>query len=144
MKQRLLLFLLMIIALSACTRGIAVDNVWGRPSPAGAANGAFYIELANDTGEDDALVAVRSDVCGTVELHESQLDDNGVMRMGPVAGDRIELPAGETVTLQPGGLHVMCIGLTRPLVAGESIPLTLVFADAAEIGVEAEIREAAP
>jgi copper(I)-binding protein len=66
------------------------------------------------------------------------------MRMSPVEGGQISLPAGETVSLQPGGLHVMCIGLTEPFTVGETIPLTLVFAGTEEMRVEAEIRAEAP
>ena len=142
--KRLLLFFLIPTALVACGGGIEVDGLWGRVSPVGAANGAFYMQITNDAGEDDALVAVHSPACRTVELHESQMDEEGVMRMGPVAGGQIELPAGETVALQPGGLHAMCVGLTAPFTEGDRVPLTLVFADAQAMDVEAEIRTDAP
>lgn len=119
-------------------------GVWGRVSPMAASNGAFYMELTNPRDTDDALVAVQTSACETVELHESRLDENDVMRMRPVEGGQIPLPAGETVALEPGGLHVMCIGMNRPLSVGTRIPLTLTFANAEEIGVEAEIRTDAP
>ena len=142
--KRFVLLLLLPMALVACGRDIEIDGAWGRVSPGAVSNGAFYMQIANNKGEDDALVAVQSSTCRTIELHESQVDENGVMRMAPVTGGQIALPAGETVTLQPGGLHVMCIGLARPLAMGQRIPLTLVFADAEEIAVEAEIRDEAP
>lgn len=143
--KRLIPLLLLLSALVACRgEGIEADGVWGRVSPMAATNGAFYMELTNNGGEDDALVAVRADGCDAVELHESRLDENGVMRMNPVEGGEIPLPAGETVELRPGGLHVMCIGMTNPFTLGQIIPLTLVFATAPEMSVEAEIRAEAP
>lgn len=146
--KRSILILLLALVLLACSADesgkIEVDGIWGRVSPGAATNGAFYMQVANHKRQDDALVAVRTAACEAVELHESRMDDNGVMRMGPVEGGRIPLPAGKMVELRPGGMHVMCIGLNRPLAEGNTIPLTLVFAAAEEMRVEAEIRTEAP
>jgi copper(I)-binding protein len=54
------------------------------------------------------------------------------------------VPAGETVVLEPGGLHVMCVGVSQPLSAGQQIPMTVVFEKAGEVAVEAEVRTEAP
>lgn len=146
--KRVILWLLLSLALFACgadeSSEIEVDDVWGRASPTAATTGAFYMQIANNRREDDALLTVRTAACETVELHESQLDDNGVMRMSPVEGGQIPLPPGKIVALRPGGMHVMCIGLSEPLVEGDSVPLTLVFAEAEEMRVEAAIRSEAP
>ncbi|MBP6803518.1 MAG: copper chaperone PCu(A)C, partial [Chloroflexi bacterium] len=69
--------------------------------------------------------------------------DNGAMGMRPVEGGLISIPAGGTVELKVGGLHVMCIDKLRALETGEQIPLTLTFANAGEMVVNAEIREEA-
>lgn len=142
----LLLFLLPGALLAACggNGGIEASGVWARESPSTAQNGAFYLELHNGGEADDALVAVTTDACSQVELHESSLDDQGVMRMAPVEGGRIPLPAGETVSLQPGGLHVMCLGVAEPFVLGERIPLVLTFVQHEPLEVEAEIRRDPP
>lgn len=146
--KRVILWLLLPLVLFACRADesgeIEVDDVWGRASPTAATNGAFYMQIANNRREDDALLAVRTAACETVELHESQMDENGVMRMNPVEGGRVPLPAGRIVALRPGGMHVMCIGLNEPFVEGDSVPLTLVFAEAGEMQVEAAIRSEAP
>lgn len=96
--------------------------------------------IENTGSQVDALTRVESGACGVTELHESSMDDAGVMRMRPVDGGRIELPAGGTVTLKTGGLHVMCLQKTQALAVGEKIPLTLVFENAGILSVEAEIR----
>ncbi|MDT8304786.1 MAG: copper chaperone PCu(A)C [Anaerolineae bacterium] len=145
--RRLLIILLgVLLPLAACGSdgGIEVRGVWGRESPSMAQNSAFYMELRNEGDGGDALIGVQSEACSRVELHESSMDDNGVMRMAPVPGGRIPLPAGAAVSLAPGGLHVMCLGVTEPFALGETIVLTLEFAEHEPLEVEAEIRRDAP
>lgn len=141
----LLLFVAPLLAACGAGRdGIVVESVWGRPTPATAQNGAFYMTIANHTDRDDALQAVRTDACETVELHQTAVDENGVMQMRPVEDQTILIPAGETVQLAVGGLHVMCLGVTEPFSVDRDIPLTLLFANAGEIAVNAKIRQDAP
>ncbi|NLF64450.1 MAG: copper chaperone PCu(A)C [Chloroflexi bacterium] len=143
----LLLFFVVGALLAGCggnSGGIEASGVWGRESPSMAQNGAFYLELRNNGDADDALVAVQTTACSQVELHESSMDDHDVMSMDPVEGGRIPLPAGETISLEPGGLHVMCLGVVEPFVSGERIPLVLHFEQHEPLEVEAEIRRDAP
>lgn len=65
---------------------------------------------------------------------------DGVMRMRQLEGG-VPLPAGETVKLEPGGLHVMLIGLKQPLTEGQTLPLTLTFEEAGTLEVELAIEE---
>lgn len=137
------LFVSLLLLLVACgteTAGIRVTDVWGRASTMMTEAGAFYMVIENKGAEADALVAVEADICGVTELHESSLDDAGVMRMRPVTGGRVELPAGSAVELKTGGLHVMCLQKQEAFVVGATVPLTLVFENAPPLQVEAEIR----
>ena len=68
--------------------------------------------------------------------------ENGMMTMREMA-QGLPLPAGEAVALAPGGAHLMLMDLTAPLVAGETLPLTLDFADAAPVTVQAKVRQPA-
>lgn len=142
-----LLFVL-FAALSACRDaeddGLLVQSVWGRPSPQGASNAAFYMTLVNDGDLPDVLKSVNAGACETVELHRSVMDDEGVMRMAPVSGGEIIVAAGERVVLEPGGLHAMCIGLQQPLLVGQGVPLTLEFDIAGTMVVDAAIRRDEP
>lgn len=97
--------------------------------------GGGYMEITNTGETDDTLIAVTvaEDVAGTVQLHQMAMDD-GVMRMSQVEGG-IAVPAGETVVLQSGGLHVMFMRLPDGLQEGESFPATLTFAQAGEVEV---------
>lgn len=107
----------------------------------GHANGstsAAYMTLVNNATAPDALVSAATDVAEVVELHTVQMDD-GVMRMRPV--QQIDVPAGGSVALEPGGFHVMLIGLTQDLNEGDQVTLTLNFQNAGPVEVSAEVRQ---
>jgi copper(I)-binding protein len=131
-----------MLLIAACGGGddIEVSDVWGRPSPAAAANGAFYMVITNRADVADHLVAASSDACGFTELHESMMSD-GVMSMSPVGPDGIEIPAGGEAVLEVGGLHVMCIDKQAVFEVGVTYEITLEFENAGELIVEAEIKE---
>ncbi|HRO91899.1 MAG TPA: copper chaperone PCu(A)C [Promineifilum sp.] len=101
-------------------------------------NGAVYMTITNGTADDDALIDAAVPGCDAVELHE-MIMENDVMVMRQMEGNRIPIPAGETVVLQRGGLHVMCIGKTAEFAVGESVPVTLTFEKAGTMEVTAEV-----
>lgn len=105
----------------------------------GGANSAAYMVIRNTGSEPDKLIAASTDVAKTVELH-TVIEEGGVMRMRQVEGG-IEIPANGEVVLKPGGFHVMLIGLTRDLNAGDKVQLTLTFEKAGQIPVTAEVRQ---
>ncbi|HXX51890.1 MAG TPA: copper chaperone PCu(A)C [Xanthobacteraceae bacterium] len=117
---------------------IAVEQPWARATPAGAQTGAVYMTLNNKTSAADRLTGASSDVAAQVRVHEMAVVD-GVMQMRQLA-DGLPIPAGGSVTLKPGGYHVMLIGLKKPLVAGETFPLTLTFAKAGNISVTIPVQ----
>jgi copper(I)-binding protein len=127
----------------AAAQPVDVRNAWVRaPAPGQKVAGA-YMEL---TGRESlALVSVASPAAGRVELHGTT-SEASVMRMRRV--DKVELPAGKPVRLEPGGLHVMLMDLKRSLKPGDRVPLTLTFQRAdssrAPVTVDAEVRPAAP
>lgn len=123
--------------LAAPESALSVSDVWARTSPMEAANGAAYMVISNAGASDDKLVGAQADVSSTVELHETKEVD-GMMSMAPVAS--VAVPAGGQAELKPGGYHVMFIGLKRPLKAGDTFPLTLIFEQAGEVQVQAEVR----
>jgi copper(I)-binding protein len=117
---------------------IAIGHPWARAALAGA-NGAAYMTLRNTGRDADRLLVASTPMARTVELH-THIRDGDVMRMRPVPD--IPVPAGQTVRLRPGGLHVMLIGLTEPLRQGTTVPLTLRFERAGETTVQLEIQAA--
>lgn len=117
---------------------ITIEHPYARATAAGQPSGGGYLTLVNGGGTD-RLLSASADVSKSVELHEMKLEGD-VMRMRQVDG--IELPAGKTVQLKPGGFHVMFLGLKAPLKAGESFPLTLRFEKAGQVSVDVKVEAA--
>jgi len=92
-----------------------------------------------NTGGADRLLSASTPAAGRTELH-TMLRDGDIMRMRQV--EAIALPANGAVSLAPGGLHIMLLGLTRPLVVGESVPLTLVFEQAGAVTLQLAVQAA--
>jgi copper(I)-binding protein len=116
---------------------IDIGHPWARPTAAGQKAGGGYLKLTN-AGAADRLVSVSSDVSDSVELHTMSMDGT-VMRMRQVDG--IDLPAGQTVELKPGGLHIMFIGLKAPLQEGSKFPVKLKFEKAGEVMVDVKVQQ---
>ena len=98
----------------------------------------IYLSIANEGAEDDRLVAIRTEVSETVEIHRTTVVD-GRARMSPQP-DGVAIPAGDVVRFEPGGLHVMLLGLRRELKAGDRFPVVLRFEKGGETTVEVEVR----
>ncbi|MGE5603390.1 MAG: copper chaperone PCu(A)C [Nitrososphaerales archaeon] len=118
--------------------GLAIRDAYARPAPAGGMGGAF-LTVVNSGKAADRLVAARTPVAQSVELHET-IDDNGVMKMRPVAGG-YEIPANGKLELKPGGKHLMFVGLGTPLKVGEELEITLTFEKAGDVSIKAPIHE---
>lgn len=112
--------------------GISLHHAWVRPAGPGMRMSAGYTTIVNESNFDDAIVGVSADFAEAAELHESR-QVNGTSSMERVA--RLEVPAGRTVRLQPGGYHVMLINLTRELEEGDMYTVTFTFEDAGDVAV---------
>lgn len=117
---------------------LVVINPWTRAAGANG-NGGAFLGVRNAGQQPDRLLSATSSVARRVELH-SMVRDGDVMRMRPV--NDIAIPAGQTVELRPGGLHVMLIGLSAPLAQGAQVPLTLRFERAGEVQVNLAVQAA--
>jgi hypothetical protein len=124
--------------LLAATLGpLRVEDPWARPAPAGA-NGVAYLTLVNASDEAVRLVAAASEVAA-VDIMQSSMEGD-VMRMGALPGG-VDVPAGGTLELKPGGYHLMLMGLRQELTAGEVISLTLYFEGLGDLVIQAEVRQ---
>lgn len=119
-------------ALPAGRDGIRIEDAYARATGAAARTGAVYLTLANTGTAEDTLIAVTGDAAARIEIHDTAVKD-GIARMRPADG--LPLPAGARVTLAPGGIHIMLLGLTRPLADGDTLDLTFVFDHAGAIPV---------
>lgn len=118
--------------------GIMITDPYARSSSPMARSGAAFMEITNHAGEADRLVAAASPIAERVELHTHIEDGEGIMRMLEVEGG-FEVPAGETILLQRGGMHVMFLGLTGEMAQGDMVDLTLTFEKAGEIELEVPV-----
>jgi copper(I)-binding protein len=145
---------------------VSVNAAWTRITTPTATTGAVYMNLESPDGDRLMKASVPSDIAGKTEIHETvggeAMGDEDMGSMdgemkeegatgedSPMSGsmmgmreiDILELPAGEEVSLEPGGYHVMLFDLVKPIEAGDTIPVTLTFEKAGEIEVQAEARE---
>ncbi len=137
--------LLLIVSLAACSGGAAesgemvVENVQANMTMP-STTGSVWLKITNNTGQDDALTGAELAGCGTIELHNMTMD-NDVMVMREVEGGKIPIPAGESVELKQGGLHIMCIDKEAPLEKGTSVDIALQFDNAGTIEVSGMVVE---
>jgi hypothetical protein len=116
----------------------AVAGAWARATPPGAQAGAVYLTLRGGATAD-RLTGASTTRAPMAHLHSVE-DAAGMMKMRAVDG--IDVPAGATVRLTPNGLHLMLMGLEKPLAAGERFTLTLHFAKGGDRSTEVEVRAA--
>lgn len=116
---------------------LRVHHPYSRATPPGARVGAGYLRIENTGSTDDRLVEVTCECAEASEIHEMRMEGD-VMRMRHMP-DGLPAPAGETVMLEPGGYHLMFIGLKQPFVLDESFEATLTFKKAGSVTVEFSI-----
>ncbi len=126
---------LAMCALSAAAQ-VDVQNAWARATVKGqSATGAFMLITAKEGAK---LVGGSSPLAGVTQVHEMKME-GGVMKMAEVKGG-LDLPAGKTVELKPGGYHVMLMDLKEPLAKDTTLALTLVFKDAKGVESKQELK----
>jgi hypothetical protein len=114
-----------------------IERAWARATPPGVGVCAVYLTIRNAGTQDDQVVTLRSPLSERVEIHETKTSD-GIMRMRQVTDATV--PAGGFLALEPGGTHVMLIGLRSALVPGATVPLVLTFRHAGEVQVTAVVQ----
>jgi periplasmic copper chaperone A len=113
---------------------IHISQPWSRATPKGASAGASYMTITNKGSTPDRVSCVSSDASAECQIHTMTMD-NGVMKMRPVEGG-LEILPGQTITLKPGGFHMMLLDLKHPLEAGSSVKATLKFDHAGTVDVD--------
>ncbi len=134
-----------LVLLSACNATetvsppsvVAPDEALCRPTPNGRNVTGCYVTLT--ASRNDRLVSVESPLAAQGQIHEMKIQ-NGIMSMAELKAG-LALPAGEAVVLKPGGNHIMLIGLSQPLKAGETVLLSLSFETAPPVQVQARVGQ---
>ena len=117
---------------------LVITKPWSRATPSGAKVAGGYLTIENTGSVSDRLVQGSGDIAGTVEVHEMAMN-NGVMTMRPL-DNGLTIEPGKTVTLAPGGTHLMLMNIKSPLRQGDKVPLTLEFEKAGRVTVSLDVQ----
>ena len=120
------------------TGSVQVAGAWSRPTPPVSAMAAAYLTITNSGAKADRLLGATTPAAASAEINETRLE-GGVSKMRPLAS--LEIPPGQTLRFEPGALHIMLLGIVRPLKAGTLYPLTLNFRDAGAVTVQVRVRD---
>ena len=139
---RTLAVLLMVLGPTALAEdyhagSLDIAGPWSRATPRGASVAAGYVTIKNTGTTADRLVGGASDAAAKFEVHEMSMD-GGVMKMRPIQGG-LEIKPGQTVELKPQGLHIMFVGLKKPLKQGDHVKATLEFEKAGKVQVDFDV-----
>jgi copper(I)-binding protein len=121
--------------------GIAVLDAWTRPTPTSSEEAAIYVTIENRAGPDDRFVGADSERCMVMHPHLTEIDDEGVASMTTADDDQLALTVGGTLTMEPAGLHIMCLGLDEPLAAGDTFDVELRFGDHDPVSVPVAVEQ---
>jgi copper(I)-binding protein len=125
-----------VYAADAKVGNLSIDDVWARTGQPGQVSAAYF-EVKNK-GAADKIVSANCDCAKSTELHNVKMID-GAMKMYQVQA--MEIPADGELKLKPGSYHIMLIGLNRPLVAGETLPIKVKFEKAGEVTLQAKVKD---
>ena len=127
---------------AAAPSTLTIDQAWVRATPPNAAVAGGFLRINNTGAADDALLSADTEAAERVEIHEMKMRGE-VMEMRQLTGG-LDIPAGKTVELKPGGYHLMLIKPKRPLAEGQSVTLTLRFRKAGERTVSFMVHQQMP
>ncbi len=116
---------------------IQIGHPWARATVPGQQAGGAFLKLQNTGTGGDKLVSASTAAAKSAEIHTMAMEGN-VMRMRELGA--LDIPAGQTIELKPGGLHIMFMGLKEPLKVGDSVPLRLKFERAGEVTVQVKVE----
>ncbi len=133
------LAILMLSALPLHAEGLKVGDAFIPDAPPSVPMRAAYVSLTNEGDTPRILIEVRAESFAMAHLHESRME-GGVMTMSPLA--QIEIAPGATLSMQPGGLHVMLMKPSVPLKLGDQVMLSLSFADGETIEIPVPVTDA--
>lgn len=139
MKAILGLMAALMISTSAAAHGVKSGDLEiihpNIPQPAASAKSAAgYMAISNEGQHADRLIGVESTAAQKTMLHTTETSADGVAQMKHL--EALEIPAGETVVLEPGGMHVMLMGLTQSMKEGDMVPAALIFEKAGRVEIE--------
>jgi copper(I)-binding protein len=145
MKQHLFAAAALALVYSASAAGpsaLKLGNAWVRATPPNAQVAGAFLRIENTGAKPDRLLSASTEAASRVEIHEMKMDGE-VMQMRELS-DGLAIPAKQTVTLKPGGTHLMLIAPKRPMAEGQKVAITLVFEKAGSRTLEFAVSKQAP
>ncbi len=138
-RQTTALIMLAALMVGACAgpTTLSISDEWSRAVPRVSEASAVFFEISNGLDSAVTLLGGSSSACGSMELHQTSIDDNQVMAMRPLA-DGLVIESGDSAALLPSGMHLMCI---EPTVFEGSFPVTVDFGGAPDIDIVVSIED---
>lgn len=133
MRCRAVILSMLLLAGCAGSGVVEITDGWAGSMPPSAETAAIYLTIENGTSRAVRIVEVTSPRCGAIELHESRLDDQQIMRMRPATEEALTIAAGGTFEMIPGAFHVMCIDVLDPFEVADRFLLTVDLDDGTEL-----------
>ena len=125
-------------SLPTAADAVSISDAWVKASDGGM-TAAFGL-LANDSGDDVTVVSATTEASHMLELHETVAGDDGQMKMREIDGG-FTIPADDVLALEPGGNHLMLMGLVAPLEPGQEVTITLTFSDGSTVAFTAPVKD---
>ncbi|MEL0660200.1 copper chaperone PCu(A)C [Psychromonas arctica] len=141
MKQLTFLICTLLLSINSFASELDISEQHIRATPPHAKNSAAFFTITNNTNKNVNLVAVQSDIAEQIQIH-TNINEDGLMKMRQV--DTIMIKANSSTSLQPGGYHVMFIGLKNSLTEGQSVDLMLYFDNGEQIKVNTPVQKINP
>ena len=127
-----------LISEPAFSFSLMIEGAFARASSGHGKNSAAYLSIHNHSPNDDYLIEAKTNVAAMTSIH-NHINDKGIMKMRAV--QQIAIPANDTIKLQPGGFHIMLMGLKKPLLEGDKFDLTLVFKKAGNVLCTVQVKK---
>jgi len=126
-------------------KAVSISSPWTRVTAPEAMTGAVYMTISSTDGDVLTDASVPASVAGETQIHETTTSGDSMGSSDGMKGmkevDQVDIPAGQSVQLKPGGYHIMLMKLAKPITAGETVPVTLTFQKAGTVNVDAVARE---
>ena len=134
--KKFIIYLLTGFIFLAYGNEIIIKDPWIRAVPPSSKNTALFMTIVNKSDKQDSLISVKTDIAKMVMIHKT-VEENGIMKMKHV--DNLFIPPHSEVKLKPGGLHIMIMGLKRPIKEGEKVKINLFFKNSGNIEILAPV-----
>lgn len=120
---------------------LEIAHAWARPTVPSASEGVVYLTIVNHGKTADALTGASTSAAKSAELHTNDMM-GGMMQMR--AAGSLPIPASGSLALEPGGNHIMLMGLKAPLKRGDTIDMTLIFEHQGKVDITVPVTDSAP